>query len=336
MGTISNVLNHPEVVRAEVRERVWRVVEELDYRPNEVARSLRERRSRTIGIVLSDITTPFAATVLRTAQRRAASAHMFVVLADTEEDLPREERTVQTLYDKGIDGLILAPTAGDHTYLQRYLARGWPIVVINREAAGVRLPTVLPDNARGAASATQHLLRHGHQRIGVVTRRHAYSSVRARLDGHAGALAASGLLPDPDLIAGEDATVEGGITAVRRLLARTPAPTALISLSSAMSLGTVVGLREHGLRVGQDVGLIGFDDADWSAAVTPPMTSVSLRADRVGAQAMEILLAWIAGQLPSPEADHTVQTRLIVRQSCGCAPGHDAALPRDAAVLGSA
>ncbi len=325
VGTVSHVLNHPEVVRPNVRERVRRVIEELEYRPNAVARSLRERRTRTIGIVLSDITTPFAATVVRTVERCAAAADLFVVLADTEEDLTREEQTVKALYDKGIDGLILAPTAGDHGFLRRSVERGWPIIVINRAAEGVRLPTVHSDNHGGAAAATQHLLEHGHQRIGVVTRRTTYLSVRARLDGYTSALAAAGVPADPALVAGEDATIEGGITAVRLLLACTPAPTALISLSSVMSLGTVVGLREHGVRIGQDLGLIGFDDADWSAAVGPPMTSVSLRADRVGARATELLLGWITEQVPPAELDHTVETSLVLRQSCGCAPSANAA-----------
>ncbi len=321
VGTVSHVLNRPEIVRPDLRERVLRVIEELDYRPNAVAKSLRLRRTMTIALVLSDITTPFASAVARAVQDRAATTGMSVLFADTDEDPAREALAVRTFYDKGVDGLILAPTAGGHRFLEPYMAGGWPMVAINRRPEGVRLPAVLSDNTGGAAAATRHLLDHGHRRIGVVTRRDPLSSVQDRLEGYRRALLAAGTRPDPALVVEETASLEGGASAVSRLLAARPRPTAVVSLSSAMTLGTIVGLREHGVRVPEGMALVGFDDAIWSAAVSPPLTSVALAADTVGREAARLLLDWIGDETPPERIDHQVATSLVLRESCGCLPG---------------
>ncbi len=320
VGTVSHVLNRPEVVRPELREKVRRVIEELDYRPNAVAKSLRLKRTMTIALVLSDITMPFASAVARAVETLATPTGMSVLFADTDEDPAREEQAIRTFYDKGVDGLILAPTAGGHGFLARYLERHWPIVAINRRVEAIQLPTVLSDNAGGAAAATRHLMAHGHRRIGIVTRRDRLSSVRERLDGHTRALAEAGLRADPALVVEEAASLEGGVAAVRRLLACRPRPTALLSLSSAMSLGAIVGLREQGSRVPEDVALVGFDDAAWSVAVSPPLTSVALAAEEVGRRAARLLLGWIGEETQPKALEHPVETSLVLRQSCGCGP----------------
>jgi LacI family transcriptional regulator len=318
LGTVSHVLNRPQIVRPALRERVQKIIEECGYRPNAIARSLRQKRTKTIGLVLSDITTPFAARVARAVEDLAADGGMSVVFADTDERVEREQQAFHAFFDKGVDGVIVAPAPGDHRFLGSYLSRGWPVVAINRRVDGMAIPAVLPDNAGGSMLATRHLLGHEHRRIGLVAPRTSPSSVLERIEGHAHCLRAAGVRQDTLLLAAEDGSVQGGIAAVRRLLGLDVPPTALLSLSSVMTLGVLVALRESGVSVPGDVALIGFDEAAWSVAVSPPLTAVDLRADIVGRNATRLLLDWIEEKKPPRLLEYRVPTVLIERRSCGC------------------
>lgn len=320
VGTVSNVVNHPELVSEKMRLRVQQVIDQLSYRPNVLAKSLREQRTMTIGLVLSDITTPFASSLARTVEASASEVGMSVVFADTNENIARSEKSIDTFDKNAVEGIILAPSPGDHDFLQTYLARGWPIVAVNRRPANAVVPSVLTDHFGGAVAATDHLIEHGHQRIGVVSRSPEISSIQDRLRGYHEALERHGLAYDPNLVVFEQASLDGGVDAVGKLFAAVPRPTALLSFSTIMTLGCVMGLRQHKLRVPNDVAFIGFDDAVWGAAMSPAITSVALRAERVGEEATRLLLEWISSRQPPAQYEHTIATHLIVRESCGCPP----------------
>ncbi len=273
----------------------------------------------TIGLVLSDITTPFAGRVARAVEDLAMDAGMSVVFADTDERIDREERAIRTFFDKGVDGVIVAPAPGDHGFLSSYLARGWPVVAINRQIDKEVVPAVLPDNVGGAAAATQHMIDHGHRRIGIVAPRARPSSVQERIEGHEQALRRSGIQRDGRLLVADDASVQGGMMAARRLLKLGRRPTAMLSFSSVMTLGVIVALRESGVKVPDDVALIGFDEANWSVAVAPPLTSVDLCAEAIGQTAARLLFDWIATKQPPRRLEHRIPTLFLARRSCGCA-----------------
>jgi LacI family transcriptional regulator len=319
LGTVSHVLNRPEIVREHLRERVQSVIDEYGYRPNAVAKSLRQGKTRTIGLVLSDITTPFAGKLARAVEDVATGADMSVVFADTDERIDREERAVNIFFDKGIDGLILAPAPGPHLFLKSYEARGMPIVAVNRIAEDVNVPAVLPENFDGADAATRHLIEHGHRRIAVVSPQIAPRSSRERFEGYLHALSQAGIAYEEDLLAQGDWSERGGTEAIGRLLRCKDRPTAVLSFSSLMTLGVIVGLREEGVRLPHDMALIGFDEAAWSEAMSPSLTSVNLKADLVGRTATRLLLDWIAqGRWTSDQKLFRVPTELLKRESCGC------------------
>lgn len=318
IGTVSHVLNRPEIVRPALRDRVLAVIEKSGFQPNAVARSLRQRRTMTIGLVLSDITTPFAGRVARTVEDLAAAADMSVVFADTDEAIDREERAIRTFFHKGVDGLIVAPARGAHGFLADYLARGWPVVAINRRIDDVAIPAVLPDNTDGAAMATQHALDHRHRRIAVVAPAARPSSVEERIKGYERCLRRAQIRQDKSLVIIEEASVQGGMRAASRLLDLAAPPTAVLSFSSMMTLGVIVGLRERGARIPDDVALIGFDEAPWAIATSPPLTTVDLAAEAVGTCAARLLFDWIKSKQPPREQEHRIPTALITRESCGC------------------
>jgi DNA-binding LacI/PurR family transcriptional regulator len=315
---VSHVLNRPEIVRPALRERVLAVIQQLGFEPNAVARSLRQRTTKTVGLVLSDITTPFAASVARVVEDLAAAAGMSVVFADTDEDIEREKRAVRTFFHKGVDGIIVAPAEGSHEFLATYLARGWPVVAINRRIDDAAVPAVLPDHAAGAFAATTHALDHGHRRIAAIAPRGRRSSVQERIDGYARCLRSAGIRGARRVIT-EDASVDGGIRAAHRLLDLPDGPTAVLSFSSTMTVGVIVGLRERGAQVPDDVALVGFDEAAWAMATSPPLTTVDLAPDAVGGHAGRILLDWIVSKQSPGAREHRISTTLNVRESCGCA-----------------
>jgi LacI family transcriptional regulator len=317
MGTVSHVLNHPEIVRQSLRERVQKVIAESGYRPSAVAQSLRQKKTRTVGLIVSDITTGFAGKLARAVEDVAAEANMSLVFADTDERIDREERAIHTFIDKGVDGIILGPAPGSHDFLRPYLARGAPIIAINRLIAEPKIPAVLPENAKGAAAAARHLIALGHRRIGVVTPQIAPLSSRERLDGFKRALRAAGVKYDASMVATEAWSAEGGARAVGTLLGLKRRPTAIVSFSSQMTLGAIVALRRRGVVVPHDMALIGFDEADWSPAVSPPLTTVDLRAREVGETATRLLLDWIEAKEPPAPTIWRVPTVLVERESCG-------------------
>jgi DNA-binding LacI/PurR family transcriptional regulator len=319
LGTVSHVLNHPHIVREPLRRKVQEVIDQYGYRPNAVAKSLREKKTRTIGLVLSDITTAFAGKLARAIEDIATESNMSLAFADTDERIEREESAVNMFVDKGVDGLILAPAPGPHLFLRPYLARGLPMVAINRMIAHLDMPAVLPGNAEGAIEATRHLVSLGHRRIGIITPRIAPLSSRERLDGHRRALRAAGIPYGANLVIKEAWSEEGGATAVGKLLSLQERPTAILSFSSAMTLGAIVALRESGVVVPHDMALVGFDEAEWSKAVSPPLTTVDLRAREVGETAARLLLDWIDSRKPPVQNIWRVPTVLVRRASCGSA-----------------
>jgi DNA-binding LacI/PurR family transcriptional regulator len=336
VGTVSHVLNRPEIVRPALRARVLAVIEQSGFQPNVAARNLRQRRTMTVGLVLSDITTPFAGRLARAVEDVAVGAGMSVVFADTDEAIDREEHAVRTLFHKGVDGLIVAPAQGSHEFLERYLAGGWPVVAINRSIEQPAVPAVLSDNVGGAAAATRHLLEHGHRRIGVVAPRTRPSSVQERIDGHRRCLRDAAIRVDRALVAAADASVQGGVQAATRLLELADPPTAIVSFSSVMTLGVIVGLRERSARIPDDVALIGFDEAVWALATTPPLTTVSLAGDAVGRHAAELLFGWIRSKQPPATHEHHIATQLVVRESCGCHPVMSRSVDRALAAVSTA
>jgi len=321
VGTVSNVLNRPQRVNEKMRSQVLEAIEELGFQPNTIAKSLRERRTMTLGLVLSDITTPFASVMARTVQAHASAAGYSVVFADNDEEVAREKAALASLQRNGVDGIILAPSPGDQGYVEEMQANGWPIIAVNRRVQGADVPAVLTDHFGGAVAATEHLLWHGYRRIGVVSRSADISSISDRHAGYEQALADAGVTFDPALVAEEEPSVEGGRRAAHRLLAEGMRPQALMSFSTAMTLGCVIAFRELGLVVPDDIAFLGFDDASWSVAIQPPVTSVALRAECIGEEATKRLINWISTGAQPEEREHIVATHLIIRESCGCPPG---------------
>lgn len=311
-ATVSHVINKTHYVTDETRDKVLRAIQELNFRPNLVARNLRRQSSDVIGLIISDVTNAFFTSVIRGVEDVAHQNHYTVVLCNTDEDPEKERYYVEVMLQRQVVGLIMAPTTGNHEYLQDLMNRGLRVVLLDRKAAGLDAPAVVLDNQRAAYEATAHLIELGHRRIGVVAGLAGLTTTQGRVAGYRQALAAAGIPEDPELIVTGDSRLEGGGRAVSRLMEQPKRPTAVFVTNGLMTIGVMRALHEQGLNVPQDVALVGFDDFPWADAFHPRLTTVAQPTYELGAEAARLLLDPAA-----PADDVVLPPRLIVRESCG-------------------
>jgi LacI family transcriptional regulator len=317
--TASRVVNNRPNVRAEVRERVMRVVEATGYRPNPVARSLATQRSEVIGLVLprrSDalFTDPYFPRLIQgLAQGCNQHDHTLALfLLQSQED---ETKLYPKLSNRGLlDGLVFQVGKIGEALINKLLADEMPLVIAGRPANVDEISYVDVDNVAGAYAATRHLLRLGYQRVGTITGALNTTAGLDRQQGYLQALDAEGRRPDPDLISEGDFTEAGGYAAMRRLLPH--APDAVFAASDTMAIGAMRAAREAELAIPEDVAFVGFDDLPPADQVQPPLTTVRQPIRRFGIKAVEILLDIIENG-PEPPRHVVFSTELIVRASCG-------------------
>ena len=316
--TASRVVNGEPTVNAAMAVRVAEVVERLGYRPNELARSLKGRRSRTIGLVVDDVSNPFMAVCAQAIEGVAQEHGHALILCDSHADLSTEDAYVGLLAQRQVDGLLLVPARGRNGRLKDEQRAGLPVVAFDRPAEGVRTDSVLVENRAGAREATEHLIWHGHERVAFVGDVRHYYTARKRLDGYKQALKAADLEPLHTLDAH---SIEQGEEATKGLLEAPDPPTALFAANILTVLGALRAIEDLGLRVPDDVAVIGFDDFELAHVLRPRFTLVRQPAAELGRRAAETLFDRLEGR-GRPEPQRLVlPTELIVRESCGCAPG---------------
>ncbi len=319
--TVSLVLNNaPNVhISPETRRRVLEAARRLNYHPHAAARSLVSRRSMTLGLVLCQspeqvFADPFLPQVLRGINDVAQAAGYRILLETVTH--PEDNGYSALVLENRIDGFILSGPRSDDEALRSLHEEGFPIVLMGR-LPDVDIPFVDVDNVRAAYGAVEHLIRLGHTRIGMITNGPLHYTASAdRLEGYRRALNDHALPYDPDLVVYGAFREESGQVAMDHLLEREDPPSAVFVASDAVALGALVSIRRHGLRVPDDIALVGFDDIPLAAYVNPPLTTVRLPARRLGEEAARLLVALVEGR--EVESTHILlDTTLVVRASCG-------------------
>ncbi len=314
-ATVSHVLNATRFVSEGTRARVHAAVEELGYIPSAAARSLRSRRTRTLALVVSDIENPFFTEVARAVERRAAEAGYTVVLGNTDEELARERTVLRALLAQRVDGVLLAPVAGETEmeHIRELRERGVPLILLNRHLPGLDVPAVVADNAGGSYDLTRYVLSQGHRRIAVLHGRLDTSTTQERLAGYRCALAEAGIGEDPALLVAAGSKTEPAYQATQRVLATFPRPTCIYAFNNLMTEGALLAIRQAGIACPTAVSLVGFDDFRSARAVTPALTVVAQPTYEIGQAATELVLRQLDGE---PVAGIRLPTRLVVRESC--------------------
>lgn len=316
IATVSRVLNGSQPVSEELQARVLASVKKLGYQPNLVARSLRTRRSFVLGVVLPTIANPFFTDIVRAVEDVAHQAGYAVTIHSSDQDLAREQRCLQVLCNRMVDGVLIAVVDRQASDLSPLIKRDVPVVLIDRCLDGVSLDSVTVDTRRGAYTAVEHLIQRGYRRIGMLGGPQSVSTANDKLEGYCQALREHGLAVDDELILLGDYTEASGRELARRFLDMPQPPDAVLVANNVMTLGFFAVVREYGLRVPQEIAFIGFDDRQWASLVVPPVTMIDQPIYELGRIATEMLLERMAGDEVGGVRQRVLRTRLIVRGSC--------------------
>jgi DNA-binding LacI/PurR family transcriptional regulator len=314
-ATASRALSKPEMVAKATRERVMRAARELNYQPNVLARGLRQRGSRTLGVIISDLLNPGNAMMAKGAQDAAAKRDYTVFMFNTDEEADKERRALESLRGHLPQGLIIMPTAGARQNLK--LVPNLPTVELDRVSGLRDAHTVLVDNVGGARTAVQHLLDLGHTRIGMIVGTLDISTAVERLQGYREALEAAGVPYRDDLVLIGNHREDGGHAAAHELLSRPThiRPTALFVGNNEMTIGALLALREQQLRIPEDLSIVGFDDSRWARLMQPAITVVAQPGYELAHLACETLLNRLErGSIQRP-ANVRLSTTFIRRAS---------------------
>src|SRR5215207_11553583 len=276
-ATASRALNPDTrmLVNVETAQRVLDAAAELGYRPNAIARGLKTSRSYTVGAVIPDLRNPLFPPIARGIEERLEPAGYTSLLANTDNDPEREKLSFDALRARQVDGYITASARRQHPLLHELAANGRPLVLVNRATDDAGLPSVVPDDSDGMRQAVEHLAALGHRRVAHLAGPHHLSTGVHRHEGFVAGMHAARLPVDDDLVvAGSLFTEAEGARQCRELLERGREFTAVLAGNDLLALGCIDALRDAGLDCPRDVSVVGFNDMDWSARFSPPLTTV--------------------------------------------------------------
>lgn len=317
VSTVSHVLNGTRNVNAATRERVDAAIAEIGYRRNVVARSLAAGRTHTVGLSIAALTNPYFGSLVHAVEQRLSEAGYVLILGDSHDEPRSERRVTDSLLDRQVDGMILAPAAGSElSTIPEIVRSGTPLVLIDR-MLDVSCDQVGPENDASAHELTTHLLDAGHRRIAIVRGIEGISSTTERFDGYARALADRGIELDPRLILDGRSNVEVAESRVRELMSGPDRPSALVSMNNSMTIGSLKAVRGLGLSIPADLAFVCYDDFEWSDLFEPRLTAAAQDVQTIGRTAADLVLRRIEGHEDAPRSIR-VPTTFTHRNSCGC------------------
>ncbi len=315
-STVSRTINQTGKISLKTQEHVRRVMRELGYKPNRVARRLRAGgKCHLIGLIIPNIQNPFFADLARGVEDVAYRNNFAVLLCNYDEDAAKEQFYLDVMEAESVDGIILPPASEQDPGVLAVARRGIPVVCVDRSVRHAAIDKVEIDNERGAFEAVDHLLQKGHRRIGLVSGPDDSSTGHARLLGYQFAHAKAGVAVAPELIRFGDFRQESGRNLVAALLDLPEPPTALFVCNNLMMIGALETIFARGLSIPRQIALIGFDDLPLAAVFTPPLTVVRQPAYEVGRSAVELLLKRFA-EPTRPTTSVRLLPELVVRGSC--------------------
>lgn len=312
--TVSHVINETRPVSDELRDRVRSAMDQLGYRPNRLARSLRQGRTYTIGMIVPDSANPFFAEMARHVEDATFSHGYSLILCNSDGDLDKERFYVRRLAEKQVDGILFIAAGGGGDHIEPLLKRRIPVVLVDRILPHVAVDAVLTDNRGGGCIATQHLLDLGHRRIACIAGPSDVTPSGERVAGYRQALQDAGAAVDEGLIVRGGFDYESGYRAAGQLLSRSPRPSAIFACNDLMAVGAISAAVRMGLRVPDDVSIMGFDDVRLASFTVPLLTTVRQPKQEMGVLAATLLLARIEDPDLPPQR-HLLETSLIVRQT---------------------
>lgn len=314
LGTVSNVLSGLPSVSPDLRRRVERAIRDLGYRPNQIARSLKTKQTRTLGLVVSDITNPFFSEMARGAETAALQAGYLVTAFNTDDRPDLEQSVFEMLLPRGFDGLltVVALTRASHPHVEKLIAAGVPVVCLDRKVPDLRADAVVVDNVSGVRHCIQHLIDSGHGRIAFLGGKSGMYIAQERLSGYLDAMQAAGLAP---LVRHGDFREESGYALAHELFSGAVRPTALFGGNLRMTIGALRALHDLGCDPPQHAAVATFDHFSWLDAFHPRLTAVVQPAHEMGAAGVRLLIDRIEGREKGEPLTITLPTTLRLEES---------------------
>ena len=321
ISTVSRAINDSPLLPRETKDMILEIAEKLNYFPNSLARGLVSQKSETIGIILPKIfflQGPFFSQVLSGIEHSSVRHGYSILIASATSKTRDKHFPFNLTRARRIDGMLIVNENKNIRNLTALKQEGVPFVFVNRFMADPQAPCVAPDDEGGGRMATDHLVGLGHRRIGVITGSPRVSATQGRLDGYRHALAAAGIALDPALV--ERGLFQQGVETGRRgaekLLALEQPPTAIFAFSDELAMGVMQAARARGLRIPEDLAVVGYDNVAFSAHLSPALTTVAQNPYLIGTTACELLVELLEGRRPQ-KVNHLIPVRLVVRDSCG-------------------
>lgn len=314
VSTASVVINNKDkYVAPRLKQKVLDAVRQLNYQPNLVARSLKVKETRTIGLILTNITSPVTPASVRLVQRFAREQGFDTLLAVSEEDLDLEINIVENMLSKRVDGLILCPADARTVEHLRYAASLIPVVAIERPVPG--MCSVVTDNSAISYQAAAHLVAHGRRRIGVIHMPLQGSNTRQRIEGYRRALLEGNCL-EPALFFETDYVGSSAFDLACRLVKQHHVD-AILATSQSIAMGAVKACKHMGANIPDQVAIFGYDDVPWMELTTPTVSTTQQPIAGIAERACEILFAALSSVAPPPHME-VIPSQLVLRNSCGC------------------
>jgi DNA-binding LacI/PurR family transcriptional regulator len=313
--TVSSVVNNTYPVSPKLKRRVIKAIKELNYTPNSIARSLKNKKSFLVGLIISDIEDIFFPKVIKGIENIINKTNFHMILCNTMNDPEKEKKYLQIMVQKRVDGLILFPASSSEKNLIRFLERKIPIVLIDREILSINISTVVMNDYDASFNVTNYLIEKGHKHIGIVVFPNLISTGEKRLRGYIDALEKKGIELDQNLIKITGFKVEEAFRATNELLNLKNRPTALFTANDIMFSGAIKAINSKNLKIPDDISIITFYDFNWLKYLSPPITAVKLPTFEMGQQAAELLLEMIGSNEKKYYRKIMLKTKFIERNS---------------------
>ena len=320
LKTVSRVINKEPQVSSKTREKIERIIEEIGYQPNNIARSLKKNKTNTIGYIIPDISNQFfgiAGKAIETILRKKGYS---LVISSTHNTPEHEVETLKLFASQKVDGIIFATLGETKEFIRHYLNRfDIPIVTIDNKIQDLDLDSILHDNFNGAFLLTKHLIQHRHQQIAFVGGPLNQTSGHLRYQGYKKALQEAGIPFDEKLVKIGNWQIKSGYDLVSDLMGSGNRFTSLLAANSYMALGCLRALRKNGLKVPRDIAMVSFDNFDFTEVTDPPLTTLRSMESKIGIAAAECLLSNIEDRSRGKKpVEILIPARLCIRESCGC------------------
>ncbi|HUZ94597.1 MAG TPA: LacI family DNA-binding transcriptional regulator [Edaphobacter sp.] len=329
IATVSRTINRVPTVNPKIAKRVWEVIEELDYFPNSQARALVSGRSWILGLIVSEITNPFFPELIQGFEDIAVEHGYEILVSSTNHDPKRMSHCIRRMLERKVDGVAVMTFGIEAPLLDQLAQRKVPLVFVDVGPDGPGINVLKVDYHHGIRQGVQHLAALGHRKIAFIRGPEGLHSAQSRLDAFIESLRECGIAPNPAWILPGDHTLEGGMAAMRQLLTAKDMPTAVMCSNDMTAIGVLHTMYRAGLRVPDDLSVIGFDNIHIAEVTIPPLTTVQMSRFDLAKAAVTALRACAEGTEKSEQKhEYNIQTDLVVRESTGFPRGTMKDLPK--------